>query len=296
MIDTIVAFGCSHTQGDESVVDYNINYEKEQNIFFAYPFYLSKILNCKYYYNYAVCGSSNQQIASTFFEKIEKFADEIKQRRILIVIGWTCNNRITAMQYTEKSHNCLRSVINALPILKRITIARKIFQNNQKPQGIPITITSSIIRLITRLRYKLNINKKTRQCRTINEQWYYEKIKPYFSDDFIIGIDKHIFYTAENRDTNTFIELCIDQFLTSKKIPYIAVPMMSYENDVKNIYFNNNNNIVPKDFIPHNLSFIQYYGEKYGMSESGSHMKAHAHEQFANFLYNEIQQRKILSV
>jgi len=294
-VDTLIAFGCSHTQGDEAVSDYNINFNKSENIYYAYPYYLSKLLGCKNYYNYAICGSSNQQIASTFFEKINKHTSENTNANLIVVIGWSCYNRLKVSQFTKNSYSSIKYVINNLPIIKRLHLSRLFSKHTKNIDGETFTISKGIIRLITRIKYGLPINKETQQYRVINEDWYKTKFKPFFHDEFILGIDKHLFHTDAYRDTNIFIKMCVDSFLTQNKIPYIAFPTMLYNRDAKDNFLNQKNNIDPAITLPYNLSFTQYYGEKYGLSSGGIHMKYEAHKKFAEFLYNEIKQRDIFS-
>lgn len=296
MIDTLLAFGCSHTYGDEAISDYNIGIDKQQNIYAAFPFFLSQYLKCKNYHNYSVCGSSNQEIASTLYDKLFFHKDEINEKRVFIVIGWTSNNRLKISQSTPRSYFSFINTLNNIPLISRLKYyAKKNEELNPKCENNSITVTHGIVKLIYNILYSVSIKKTTESYRAFNRKFYKEKIENKFSNDFIIGIEKHIFNTNSNNDTNFFIKLCVDLYLTQHNIPYIALPTIKNNANTHDDLLNKKNNISPFDFNFETKCFVKHFGKKYGYSSSGTHMKLPAHKKLAEFIFNIINTRCIIS-
>jgi len=295
MIDTLLAFGCSHTYGDEAISDYNIGIKKEENIYASYPYFLSQHLNCEHYYNYSICGGSNQEISSSLFEKILIHKKEIDEKRVFIVIGWTTNNRIKVTSHTPSSYCSLINTINNLPLIDRLKYYTKNSKNLQpKHTGYTITVVHGIVKLVYNIMLGMPVTKPSELYRSFNRDFYKSKIENQFSTDFITGIEKHIFNTESNDDTNFFIKLCVDQYLVSNNIPYISFPTFKNTLNSKEVLLSKKNNLSPADFSLDSQCFIKHYGNKYGVSCSGAHIKLPAHKKLAEFLYNTIKDRNII--
>lgn len=296
MIDTLLAFGCSHTYGDEAIADYNIGIDKQQNIYAAFPFFLSQHLKCRNYHNYSISGSSNQEIASIIFDKLNFHKKEINENRVFIVIGWTSNNRLKVSQSNPRSYFSLINTLNHIPLISRLKYyAKKTEELNPLCESNSITITHGIVKLIYNILFNVSIKKTTEPYRAFNRNFFKNKIEDKFSNDFIIGIEKHIFNTSGNNDTNFFIKLCVDQYLTRYNIPYVALPTIKNDVNVHQHLLNQKNNISPFDYNFETNCFIKHFGNKYGHSSSGTHMKLPAHKKLAEFIFDIINTRCIIN-
>lgn len=282
MIDTLAAFGCSHTQGDESISDNNIGVNKEENIYHAYPYFLSKLLQCKTYLNFARVGSSNHEIARSVIKQVETLSPQ----HCFLVIGWTDNNRSPVVTYTPKSYKILRKLYETLSPLKRLQYYKRYKQQICPVDTKEVTISKGVIRIIHAKLFGIANLKK-------HEKYTYEKnIQPYFNDDFITGFEKHIFNTAINSDANNMYILAVEHILQSKGFNYLMFKTMGeYEHQYNN-YFSKRYYHWEK--TENYLSIIHEYGSKYGIADSGVHMKALAHKKLADFLYTEIYRRELL--
>jgi len=78
MVDTLVAFGCSNTYGNEALESGKTT---PDNIYHAYPYFLSQMLNIPNYKNYALSGSSNVAIGM-------KVADFIQSKFLIALINY----------------------------------------------------------------------------------------------------------------------------------------------------------------------------------------------------------------
>jgi hypothetical protein len=292
MIDTLIAFGCSNTQGDEAVADKNIGVNKEHNIFFAYPFFLSKKLGCKTYHNYAKVGASNYEIAATLLKNLDNY----DPARTFVIIGWSDNNRIPVTTYTSKSYKILHKFYSTLPFLKKLqyyNIYKKLINVTDTKIA---TISKAIVRIAYARLFSATNTKGVDKYMTNlkdHEKYAYETvIAPYFNDDFILGLAKHVFNTQQNDLTNDLYRIAIESVLSKNGFKYFMLTTTGtynhmYPQYLSNNYFQWKNS---EGFI----SIVLEYGSKYGMSKSGAHMKALAHSKLADFLYSEIYQRGIL--
>ncbi len=282
MIDTLVAFGCSNTQGDEAVANSNIGIEKEQNIYYAYPFFLSKKLSCSNYYNFARVGSSNHEIAACILNNINNF-DPLKT---FIVIGWTDNNRIPVTTYTTKSYKILQKLYGSLSLLNRLKYREIYKQQISNTETEVVTLSKGIVRIIYAKLFGIKNLKN-------HEKYSYETtFKPFFSDNFITGVAKHIFNTQVNDQANDLYKIAVERVLHERSFKYLMLTTLGTQDYPFSSYFSKNYFMWEKydDYV----SIIHEYGSKYGMAESGVHMKALAHSKLADFLYSEILRRNIL--
>jgi len=95
MVDTLVAFGCSSTFGSETITPGD-NYNPD-NIYHAYPYFLSQHLRLPNYHNYAYPGESNLVIAYKVLDHV--LNKDCKNE--FIVIGWTSDNRFPVVYKKE---------------------------------------------------------------------------------------------------------------------------------------------------------------------------------------------------
>jgi hypothetical protein len=281
MVDTLVAFGCSNTHGDEAVADKNIGVDKEKNIFFAYPFFLSKKLGCKTYHNYARVGASNHEIATTIISHIDKYTPA----KTFIIIGWTDNNRAPVLSYTKRSYKILQKLFMTLPALKKLKYYSK-YKNLISPNNTKIvTLSKGVVRIIYAKLFGISQLKD-------HEKYAYEtNIKPYFKDEFVTGFANHIFNTHINDESNDLYRIAIERILNQKGFKYLMLTTMSTQQPYS-CFFSNCYYLWKK--TSNYISIIHEYGSKYGMAESGVHMKTLAHRKLADFLYTEIKRRDIL--
>lgn len=277
-----MAFGCSHTQGDESQSNYNVGINRESNIYYSYPYFISKELNITKYNNYASVGASNLQISQSVIEALQT-TNNIPQKT-LVIIGWTEFNRIPVITSSSKSLISLQQIYSKLPSIIKIHTYKLLRKNILTSQPLTITISQAIIKLIY-ARIIKNNSAYNDENKLINNHYYETKIAPYFHDEFLLGIEKHIFNTESNIYANNAYISFTENFLLQRKYNYIMVPM-SYSID--------NQFLVRKDKLftvtewPKNKKLYYIYGVKYGLAESGAHMTWRAHYRLANDIINKM--------
>jgi hypothetical protein len=281
MIDTLIAFGCSNTRGDEAVSDRNVGVDEANNIYFAYPYFLSKKLNCIKYYNFARVGASNHEIATSIISHIDRYDPD----KTLIIIGWTDNNRAPVLTYTKRSYKILHKLFETLPVLKKLKYYHT-YKNLVKPNNTKIvTFSKGVVRIIYAKLFGIY------QLKDHEKYAYDTNIRPYFKDEFVTGFAKHVFNTHINDESNDLYRIATEQILNQKRFKYLMLTTMNTPQPYS-CFFSNNYYLWKK--TNNYISLIHEYGSKYGMAESGVHMKTLAHSKLADFLYTEIKQRNIL--
>lgn len=291
MINTVIAYGCSNTYGDEAIADYNLNVNCEDNIYFSYPWYIAEQLQCNVtnYFNYAKVGMSNQEIATKVMDTLHNHDPETT----LVLVGWTDDNRLPITTQTEYSYFTLKRLYNSLSWKLKTQIIKKYKQLQSKDKLTNnITVAQSLVRLV----YLKALGLSELICKhgPINTDYYENKIAPFFSDDFILGIEKHIFNTENNTNANMLYKKAVDSYLTENKFAYFMFTT-KYISDRKFLNFINTNNYY--DWTEHDnfISIIHEYGTKYGMSVSNTHMKCSAHKKLAEHLLTIMKARGIVN-
>lgn len=290
MINKLVAFGCSNTFGAEANNDYEDSLP--DNVFYAYPWYLAQHLDIARdnYFNYAKSGCSNLEIGTTFLRTISSY----DPKETFVVIGWTDDNRIPLSYSTDRiSQISLHRVYEQLSWQNRIKhtklYKKYLVQSPKKPKSF--TLTQAIVKLIySKL---LQLPETPKNLLKFNYDYYEKNIRPYFSNDFIIGVEKHIFNTKNYSQSQLFIKMAVDSFLREKGYSYIMLSTKYVcDRDFINVISAKNY----YDWKEHGIyiNIIHEFGVKYGMSQSGNHMKWQAHKKLAEVLYEVIQERKIL--
>jgi hypothetical protein len=258
MIDTLCAFGCSNTFGCESLA---ANDRSEQNIFHAYPYFLSQKLKIPNYLNFAKGGASNLEIAYKVIEYVLTLPKD--KSNIFLVIGWTGNARFSFLH---------KKKIKSVQYINDESIeARKRLHNIIDGKfGCEKLFAKLILPFEEKFQKKDNLN-------IIRE---------------LMSI--YFFYTELCTVLNVIIRFAISAWLDRCNISYITLPTILYANHplydsitkIKNIQSYNENNKIVFDFN----NFKQQERIKQ------DHLTESEHYIVADYLYNYIINTKTYGI
>jgi len=202
MIDTLVAFGCSHTYGSEAIVAGDCCSKK--NIYFSYAYYLSKKLEIKHYINKARSGASNLEIAYNIVNHLYQSPSPTSNRQI-ILIGWSGDRRFPIVNNNKILTAMVRDVDS-----DKSKVVHQIL-NGRKSEGIFGFIKDHF----------LFNNKK---------------------DIFRFLLDYYFLNTDMCVLLNVLVKFAVITLLECRGIPYITIPTILYVNhDIYKLFAKKNN-------------------------------------------------------
>lgn len=250
-IKEIIAVGCSHTFGAETIPK-DSNHPESINHSFAK--HLADKFKCKYT-NISCCGICNFEIARRIQQHIDFKVKDLDG--IFVIIGWTDHNRFS---FSPEKH---------LQQTNPNTLASRIFN-----------ITSAEIsahNLIT----LINENHK-------ENPYYLRRIRELDNgESFFQFLQSYFFNTSYYMDINFLIRLLTSNYLIAKKINHLTFPAHyteKYHNTLKyEQALDNNHNLLQ---VKHRFNFLEDY-KKYGI-EPGHHLGRKAHKEFAQSLHKKI--------
>ena len=259
MIDTLVAFGCSNTFGAESIEDFDHN--NPDNINHSYAKRLADLLQCKNYYNLAQNGLSNFEITRRIFKELPDIIRKHDADKIFVIVGWT-------------------DYICEYPLLCKFF-----------PKQFPLTD-------------KERDAQPGKDIDTIIKQYP-------FMEQFLLGIMNYLFRTPSFYIMNTYAKLAAENYLIKNNLKFLTFPtlrshtitgtLLNYLDPERDKTFLNSEKILNKknNIFEHDEEGDYKFSalcsfEQYGISKSGGHLKAAAHEELAKYLYGEIKDRDIL--
>jgi hypothetical protein len=259
---TLLAFGCSNTRGAEAINDYDECLDDESiNINYAYPKYIAELLGYGYR-NFAVNGTSNQEIASKVYETINTLSTV---EDIFVLIGWTDDDRIAVVRN---------------PVMN--------FRHAKKNNGV-VTLSHSHTVSCT----KSHLGQPMTPAEIDHMQGVHT-----IPLEFIIGVAERIFLSSNYSDINFCIKYAMACFLKESKIPYLTLPTLYNQyNSLYNIFITTNknkNNILQHDKDGKEVfNFLKKF-KNYGIAKSKAHLKAAAHRQAGIYMYNYINDNKLI--
>lgn len=255
MIKKIIAFGCSNTYGTESQAIEDKNIDVTINPNFAYPKFLANLLNCDWK-NYGVPGVCNQIIARNVLQEIQRIP-ESTYSDILILIGWTNDNRLSVL---KKNFAGL--------------FHEKVFKNKKIDS---ILNDKTYYQTLRRSAYKLGIFSGT-NTRTF---------KDFASDIFL-----YYFQSLSHVKVNFYTKYATHKFLEERKLKYIAFPTNPYLNDSDYINLMSKNFIQRYD-SEGNIIF-SLLDTFHKLASNARHLSEQGHKDFAYYLNSELKNRNIL--
>ena len=281
MIDTLVAFGCSNTFGAESIEDFDHN--NPDNINHSYAKRLADLLQCKNYYNLAQNGLSNFEITRRIFKELPDIIRKHDADKIFVIVGWTDYNRLRLyLKHIIPFKEAFRQVID----ICEYPLLCKFF-----PKQFPLTD-------------KERDAQPGKDIDTIIKQYP-------FMEQFLLGIMNYLFRTPSFYIMNTYAKLAAENYLIKNNLKFLTFPtlrshtitgtLLNYLDPERDKTFLNSEKILNKknNIFEHDEEGDYKFSalcsfEQYGISKSGGHLKAAAHEELAKYLYGEIKDRDIL--
>jgi len=281
MIDTLIAFGCSNTFGAESIDDFDHN--NPDNINHSYAKYLSDSLQCKNYYNLAQNGLSNFEITRRIFKELPDIIKKHDAEKIFVIVGWTDYNRLRLyLKHIIPFKEAFRQIID----ICEYPLLCKFFPKQFKP------IDTEVMR-------DIGFDVDT-------------VIKQYpFMEQFLLGVMNYLFRTPSFYIMNTYAKLAAENYLLKENLKFLTLPtlrshtisgtILNHLDPERDKTFINSEKILNKknNIFEHDEEGVYKFSalesfKQYGISKSGGHLRAAAHEELAKYLYSEIKDRGIL--
>lgn len=254
MVDTLVAFGCSHTSGYKSCVEKLTNVK--DTVYYSYAYYLFQKLKFRNYENYARTGASNIEICSDLNNFI--FNKQHLHHRCLVVVGWTGDNRFTIINKDRDDPYC--NYIENKYDLK--------FKNVNAINPKALQSLNDIIRGI-------------RKCT-------FESMFHIVSD----LLDRFYYNTWLCTDNNAMLKYSAVTLLQRYNIQYITFPTILHRYHLLYDLLPPSNNIRLYTEGGNNINFDML--EKYKCFVSGHHMNQYGHEALSKYLFKYIIEQQLL--
>lgn len=267
MVDTLVAFGCSNTYGNEAL---EAGKTSPDNIYHAYPYHLCQKLNIPNYRNYSVSGSSNVAIGMKVVDFI--LNNQHLHKNIFVVIGWSGDNRLTIVK-PGGSESSIRS---------RDKSTASVISGNMNTKT-----TDQVFDCLGKLQDKVFFNngftKKLLFSHYIEKHGVYEKnfLQNLLRDLLTI----FVFNTEPFIFLNAIVRYGVTQLLHSYNIQYITIPtILHFPHSIYKLLSKSNNIMCYSDnedliFEPEKLFLAnKHYG--------ACHTSSTGHMKIAEFLYS----------
>jgi len=277
----LIVVGDSNSYGSESIVDGDM--DSRENINNCYGFFLAEKLGIKKenYHNLSLPGASNLYISKKVTESLAYFEEKnIDFSKLLVIVGWSEPTRTTITFPGEKTAQVSLFLYN---LFYKVTLTELLTKKSKTPKSVEFEYDKEI--------YKKYLSK----CK---EYPYYESL--------IKGLGLYFL----NSDLALYQDLILRRgvvgILENKGINYFSFPT------IREIYFKNYFDIINTFSIKNNIftfkknkyffnskshalnfCFFEKFS-KFGRSSVAGHLKREAHNEVAEFIFNELRARKII--